>query len=317
MVALLLALGLLVPSAAAPRSASPAPKPNLRGEVMILVYHNFSDTKTGQWFRRLSDFDHDLERLDAQGYRPITLRQYITGDTATPPGTTPVVLTFDDGSKFQMRFTPDGQLDPDCAVAHWVAFAKTHPEFPVHGTFFVNAGDDVFSQKAFIAKKLKMLVDMGSEIGNHTYTHPNLRKISQAQIEREIGLGQYYIDHWLPDYPVTSFALPFGIAPRPDSLAVESEWTGAPRPKAAPVTVRWHYSAVVLVGSGPAPSPLVAGLDGANLPRVQVFDPEFDHWLGYFQAHPDRRFVSDGEAHKPGSLTAAARVPRRGAPKVY
>jgi len=315
MVALLLALGLL--GSAPSRPAAPALKTNLRGEVMILVYHNFSDTKSAQWFRKLSDFDHDLERLDAQGYRPITLRQYVTGDTATPPGTTPVVLTFDDGSKYQMRFTADGQLDPDCAVAHWVQFAKTHPEFPVHGTFFVNAGDDVFSQRAFIEKKLKMLVDLGSEIGNHTYTHPNLRKISEAQIEREIGLGQYYIDRWLPGYAVTSFALPFGIAPRPDALAVEASWTGALRPKAEPVTVRWHYSAVVLVGSGPSASPLVAGLDTANLPRVQVFDPEFDHWLSYFEAHPDRRYVSDGEAHRPGSLPAAAKPVRRGVAKVY
>ncbi|MGH9393664.1 MAG: hypothetical protein ACRD1E_05795, partial [Terriglobales bacterium] len=113
-------------------AAAPAPAPNLRGEVMILVYHNFG--ADARWGRSFASFDSDLARLDAAGFRPVTLRQYVTGEFTLPAGTTPVVLTFDDSSKYQMRYTADGELDPDCAVAHWVAFAKTHPEFPVHGT---------------------------------------------------------------------------------------------------------------------------------------------------------------------------------------
>ncbi|MGH9519415.1 MAG: hypothetical protein ACRD2D_07180, partial [Terriglobales bacterium] len=97
---------------------APALAPNLRGEVMILVYHNFG--KDARWGRSFPSFDSDLARLDAAGYRPITLREYVTGDFTLPRGTTPVVLTFDDGSKFQVRYTPEGQLDPDCALAHWI-----------------------------------------------------------------------------------------------------------------------------------------------------------------------------------------------------
>lgn len=300
--ALALALG------AAAAMAAPPLRPNLRGEVMILVYHNFG--KDARWSRSVESFDRDLARLDAAGYRPVTLRQYVSGDFALPPGTTPVVLTFDDSSKFQVRFTPAGELDPDCALAHWVAFARTHPEFPVHGTFFINPGTDVFGQRVFIQKKLNLLLQLGSEIGNHTYDHPYLNKLPAAQVQREIGLGQYDIDRWLPGYPVTSFALPYGIAPRPDALAVSDAWTGAPAAHHAPVTVRWHYSAVVLVGSGPAASPLVAGLDGAHLPRIQVFHPEFTHWLDYFARHPERRFVSDGQRHQAGSLPRRAPAAR-------
>lgn len=296
----LAAWALLAPARAA---AAPPPAPNLRGEVMILVYHNFG--KDARWGRSFPSFDSDLARLDAAGYRPITLRQYIQGDFALPAGTTPVVLTFDDGSKFQVRFTPAGELDPDCALAHWMAFARQHPEFPVHGTFFVNPGDDVFAQRAFIQKKLDLLVSLGSEIGNHTYSHPYLNKISPAATEREIGLGQYEIERWLPNYPIVSFALPYGIFPNPAELAARGSWTGSPAPHAAPVTVRWNYAAVVKVGSGPAPSPYLAGLDGLRLPRIQVFTPEFDKWMNYFAAHPGHRFFSDGARHAPGSLPAA------------
>ncbi|MGH9466168.1 MAG: polysaccharide deacetylase family protein [Terriglobales bacterium] len=291
-------------------AASPGPtllRANLRGEVMILVYHNFG-THDARWTRSFSSFDQDLARLDAAGYRPITLRQYVSGDFVLPAGTTPVVLTFDDGSKYQMRFTPDSQLAPDSAVARLVAFARTHPEFPVHGTFFVNSGTDVFGQRAFIRQKLRMLVALGSEIGNHTWDHTNLAKLTPAGVEREVGMGQYEIDRWLPGYHVTSFSLPFGVAPHNDQLAVAASWTGALAPHAAPVTVRWDYTAVVLVGSGPAPSPLVAGLPAAHLPRIQAFTPEFNRWMAYFQRHPGRRFASDGRPHRAGSLPRLARA---------
>lgn len=293
---------LLAPLAVAQDAAAPAAAPNLRGQVMILVYHRFG--MDGRWNRSFASFDSDLQRLDAAGFRPITLHQYIAADFQLPAGTTPVVLTFDDGSNMQLRFTPDGQVDPDSAVGHWQAFARTHPEFPVHGTFFVNPGTDVFGQRAFIQQKLELLLKLGSEIGNHTYDHPYFNKISPAATEREIGMGQYLLERWLPGYQVTSFALPYGIASRPDSLAAQASWTGTPNGGRGPVTVSWHYSAVVLVGSGPAPSPLVAGLDGAHLPRIQVFTPEFDKWMSYFSLHPRRRFISDGERHAPASLPA-------------
>jgi hypothetical protein len=283
----------LIPLQAAPLA------PNPRGGVMILVYHNFG--KDARWGRSFPSFDSDLERLDAAGFRPITLRQYITGDFTLPQGATPVVLTFDDGSAFQVKFTPSGELAPDCALAHWVDFAKTHPEFPPHGTFFINPGTGPFKQREFLQKKLDLLVKLGSEIGNHTYTHPYLNKIPTATIEKEIGLGQYYITQWLPGYDVVSFALPFGISPVPADahLTVEGSWSGTVGHRA--VAVKWHYPAVVLVGSGPAPSPYLAGLNGARLPRIQVFTPEFDKWMKYFELHPARRFVSDGARHAPGS----------------
>lgn len=298
----ILLCGLLLAPLGSARAANPL-RPNLRGEVMILVYHRFG-LKDSRWTRAFSSFDHDLARLDEAGYRPITLWQYVSGTFDLPAGTSPVVITFDDSSDNQIKFTAQGQLAPDCALAHWIAFAGAHPDFPMRGVFFINpgvGGHAAFDQPRYAVDKLRLIVQLGGEVGNHTLTHANLRR--QAAIAaREIALGQYYLGRDLPGYAIHSFALPFGIYPMPPSLAWEGEWHN-PRP-GAPAEVRWDYADVVKVGAGPAPSPLVAGFNARHLPRIQVFDPEIDHWLEYFERHPGRRFVSDGERHAPDSLSA-------------
>jgi hypothetical protein len=298
-------LGLILLAGISPALAATAPadrKPNLRGEVMILVYHNFGD-KDLRWTRSLTSFDRDLARLESEGYRPITLAQFVAGDFIVPAGTTPVVLTFDDGSANQMIFTGDGRLAPGCAVAHWTAFAQAHPDFPMRGVFFVNPGTTPFKQPKFVRAKLRMIVELGGEIGNHTYTHANLRR-QEDIAAREIALGQAGIERLLPDYTVHSFALPFGIYPPDQSLAWQGQWHNPAPGRGAPSVIAWHYDAVVKVGANPAASPLVAGFDPHHLPRVQVFDPEFDRWMSYFEKHPERRFISDGRKHAVGSLPA-------------
>lgn len=298
-----LALLLIVAAPRPARAASPL-RANLRGEVMILVYHRFGASDS-RWTRGWSSFDHDLARLAEANYRPVTLWEYVSGRFVLPAGTTPVVITFDDSSNNQVKFTPDGRLAPDCALAHWLAFSRTHPEFPMRGVFFINpglGGHAAFDQPRFAVQKLRLIVKLGGEIGNHTLTHANLRR--QAAIAaREIALGQYYLRQDLPDYQVHSFALPFGIYPVPSLLAWQGAWRN-PRP-GPPAEVNWHYADVVKVGAGPAASSLVAGFDPFHLPRVQAFDPEIDRWMEYFQRHPDRRFVSDGQAHAAGSLPRA------------
>lgn len=291
-----------VPSRSVPRHA-----PNLRGEIMILVYHRFGP-KDSRWTRAYSSFDRDLSQLEAQGYRPITLRAYASGHFSTPAGTTPVVITFDDGTNHQVKFTPSGRLAPDCAMAHWLAFSRRHPDFPFRGVFFVNPGpygSSPFSQPKFAIAKMRLILRLGGEIGNHTLTHANLRHATPAQTEREIGLGEYFLRRDLPGYQVVSLALPYGVYPTPRSLSWQGNWSNPGHSRRLPTAVRWQYRSVVKVGAGPAPSPLVAGFNPHFLPRIQAFDPVIDYWLRYFQRHPRERFVSDGQEH------AVASLPRR------
>ena len=53
-------------------------------------------------------------------------------------GTTPYVMTFDDGGESQMAFGPDGSIGPDTAVGIMLEFAKSHPGYEPAATFYVN-----------------------------------------------------------------------------------------------------------------------------------------------------------------------------------
>ncbi|HAA35110.1 MAG TPA: hypothetical protein DCD97_07355, partial [Firmicutes bacterium] len=73
-------------------------KPNELGEVMILMYHEIGYPESA-WRRTPENFRLDLENLYEQGYRAISLMDLVRGNIDIPAGTSPVVLTFDDGNK--------------------------------------------------------------------------------------------------------------------------------------------------------------------------------------------------------------------------
>lgn len=267
------------------------PRPNLKGEVMVLELHHIGG-KNARWRRSFASFDRDLQRLWARGYRPVTLRQLTRGNFQLPAGTTPVVLSFDDSLLHQIKFTSAGRLAPDCALAHWVAFSRLHPGFGVRPVFFVNTAYHLaFRQPRFTAAKLRLVIQLGGEIGNHTWVHTNLGRNHNAAAD--IGRGQQTLVRWLPaGYHIVSFALPYGIFPHPHSLAWRGQWSDGQGRR-----VRWHYRDVVLVGNGPAPSPYSRRFQAHKIPRIQDYDHELSHWLNYFHQHPGRRFRSDGRRH--------------------
>ncbi len=287
----------------AARPAAAFRKPNLTGKVMVLEYHHLGGTplelkKDTQWRRSFASFDHDLAQLEAGGYRPITLRQLTSGKFRVPAGTTPVVLTFDDSLLHQVKFTPRGKLDADCVLAHWLAFSRRHPDFPMRGVFFVNSAYHLaFRQPQFTRQKLELILKLGGEVGNHTWEHTNLGRNHDPGAD--IGRGQQALQRWLPNYSIVSFALPYGVFPHPNALA----WAGSWRDPRGHI-VHWNYRGVVLVGAGPAPSPYTGKFDAHRLPRIQVFDHQLSRWLRYFDQHPGRRFISDGKRHPLRFLSA-------------
>jgi peptidoglycan/xylan/chitin deacetylase (PgdA/CDA1 family) len=86
---------------------------------------------------------------------------------AMPPKT--VALTFDDGP------------DPEWTPAVLAVLAKHH----VPGTFFV-----VGANVARHPEVVRRIRAGGSEIGVHTFTHPDLRRMSPVMVEREIAETQ-------------------------------------------------------------------------------------------------------------------------------
>ena len=274
--------------------------PNELGRVMILEYHKI-DHPENRWTRTPENFRRDLQRLWERGYRLVRLGDFLDGKMTLPPGTTPVILTFDDSSPGQFRYIEQhGELviDPDCAVGILEAFAKAHPEFGHAATFYVLPGADppnrLFNQPDLATRKLLYLAANGYEIGNHTLWHANLSKYPEPIVRGQVATAQEWIQRHVPGYRPRTLALPMGAYPK------QVQWVETGTVKGS----TYHHEAVLMVAGGAAPSSYAKNFDPYHLPRIQAVESEIAGWLAYFDRHPDERYVSDGE---PGTVTVPSK----------
>lgn len=271
------------PAATSPRPAPAAVGANELGSIPILMYHQLSPTPTGDYDQTPEKFRGELDRLYRENYRPVTITQYLSGNLDLPAGTHPVVLTFDDSTTSQVRFTDTGALDPNCAVGILQDFAATHQGFAPVATFYVN--DNPFAGDP---RALPWLASHGFEIGDHTADHRNLSALGAAGVQREIGENLRTITAAAPGITVRTLALPDGAEPENPALATKGTWEGTP----------YSFDGVLLVGANPAPAPF-GRLDPTSIPRIRSgrTPVQFDsiYWLDHLAAHPDQRYTSDGD----------------------
>ena len=107
-----------------------------------------------------------------------------------------VVLTFD-----------------DAVISHLENVAPLLKEYGFGATFFICRFNDdwraAHSSALMSAEQIREISRMGFEIGNHTWNHPDLRKLQEEQILEEIQkLDDFLVDAGIPK-PVT-FAYPGG-----------------------------------------------------------------------------------------------------------
>jgi peptidoglycan/xylan/chitin deacetylase (PgdA/CDA1 family) len=280
---------------------NPLRVPNELGQVMILMYHEIGDRES-TWSRKAENFQKDLKALYVRGYRPISLRDFVNNEISTPQGFSPVVLTFDDGTKGQFAVDiRDGQkiTRPTSAVGILESFHGEHPDFPLEATFFLN-GRTPFHQPALVKYKLNYLIAKGFDIGNHSRHHKSLAKSDMqtpAKIQRELGIQSVFLKKTLTDHPsyqIDTLALCFGARPRTPRLRAYLR-------RGTAKGLRYDHIAVLNVGSGPAFSPADARLNPLSIPRIRASDHRslrrgFGDWLAYFESNPDERYVSDGDA---------------------
>lgn len=270
--------------------------PNELGRVMILEYHLIGYPEA-QWRRTPENFRKDLEMLYENNYYPIPLQDLVSGNIKTPAGKTPFVITFDDSSLGQFRYLTKGgrlEIDPQSGVGVMEQFKKEHPDFPLTATFYVLPGTGknqrLFGQEEYIKEKLDFLVQNGYEIGNHSYWHENLGKVDDIAVQKQLALAVKEIQSFLPGYQVRSFALPFGIHPQNRSLARQGEYKG----------IKYQHNSVMLVGSGPVPSPYSAEFNTNKMERIQAGDTPWGpkSIVERYRKNPSLRFISDGDPIK-------------------
>lgn len=263
-------------------------RPNELGQVMILEYHEIGP-KEARWTRTPKNFRKDLQRLYELGYRPISLRDYVAGNINTEAGKTPVVITFDDSTQGQFRILPDGKVDPDSAFGILQDFHIKHPDFPAEATFFATYPAP-FGQPKLTEWKFKEIISAGMDIGNHTYSHDSLKKLTSEEVVKELALAVREGLKLDPKARIDTVALPYGLAPKDQNVLESGSYDGT----------KYRNIAALLVGANPAPSPADPKFDPFRLPRIQAVDPSIatcgiDQWLNYFKKHPEKRYISDGD----------------------
>ncbi len=268
-------------------------KPNEAGQIMVLMYHNIGpEEKT--WVRTPENFRNDLKYLYDNGYRPIRLSDYVKGHITTEAGMTPIVLTFDDANLNNFNYLQDGSIDPDSAVGILVEFNASHPDFPLHATFFSN-GVNPFRQSTLIQKKIDFLLANGMDIGNHSKEHMNFKDATQADLEYQLGAQVEYLKQYVPsDYAINTLALPYGSRPKDKSLEIYLQ-------KGQYKDVSYENIAILNVGWMPALSPFHNAFNPLSIPRVRASETDVDNvgfmnYLKDYEMNPQKRFISDGEA---------------------
>jgi polysaccharide deacetylase len=266
--------------------------PNELGSIMILEYHLIQEEES-RWGRSIENFKRDLEVLYQAGFRTIGMAEYIDGKIGLTAGTKPILLTFDDSSPGQFRYVVKNgkkEIDPACAVGILLDFGAKHPGFGQKAVFYVlpeaKQPHKLFGQPEFEAEKMKELVALGFEIGNHTLWHANLGKYDPITVHKQLAQSVEAIQRSVPGYAIRSLALPFGVYPKDINLAVTGSFQG----------ISYRHEAILKVSGGPAPSPFNTACDLLHLPRIQVPSSDFQYWLNHFEKHPGEAFISDGKA---------------------
>lgn len=279
-------------------------EPNELGKVMILEYHEITHDEEQRWSKPAAMFRKDLERLYAEGFRAVSLEDFLNGSINLPKGLSPVVITFDDSTPGQLRFLQENadkgknaarnpvageatgvpEVDPQSAVGIMVDFAKEHPDFGLEATFYV-LFPHPFGDPKTARVKLKYLVDLGLDIGNHTFNHLDLKKATSEDTEKDLSMAAKAIEEATEGYKPTTLSLPYGSYPSYPAKAKKGQFEGT----------SYSNRAFLLVGAEPAVPPLRKGFDPYKLPRIQATSEELDKWLSYFESHPEERYVSDGD----------------------
>ena len=267
-------------------------KPNENGQIMIIMYHGISDEES-EWVRTVDNFKKDLKSLYDNGYRLLSLSDYVNNNIDTEAGYTPVILTFDDGLQNQLNYLDEdgvNVIDPDCAVGILEEFYNYYPDFGRGASFFIYYPVP-FRQSDFIYDKFKFLAENGYEIGNHGYNHENLREIPIDKVQESLGKNAQRTYDILNGYIVQTLALPYGAAPKGDNYkyVVKGEYND----------FSYNNIAVLKVGSNPAYAPNHIKFDSERLPRVRgseilVKGTGIYDYIEYFKENPEKRYISDG-----------------------
>ena len=286
-------------------------RPNELGRIPVIMYHSVDDSRP---FDRhglnvsTATFRKDLMLLRKYGMYPINLRDFRshTALSQVPKGMIPVVLTFDDGRKSQFVTHQDGSPSGSCALGIFESFIRDHaPNWKRRASFYVMPKSvynlEPFQQPGKAKAKLNYLVEAGYEVGNHTWSHRSLRRMSASQVSSELIRCFYGIRSLCPMATMDTLCIPFGEYPKC------SNWR---RVLANPLRQATDmHSTILMAWGGPSYSPFDKRYDNLRVTRIGVSPNELETALKRL-ADSESWYVSGGESgvlHVPARLAKYVR----------
>ncbi|GAA3658126.1 polysaccharide deacetylase family protein [Nonomuraea antimicrobica] len=267
---------------------------NEAGLVPVLMYHRVLAKRIASLDRTPTQLRDELEKLAKKGYVPITAREFVTGDIRVPAGKFPVVLTFDDGHRSHFGLDASGAPRPDSAVGVIEDVARRYPGFRPTATFWINREPFGLRDHDAQAAAVRWLVEHGYEVANHTWSHPDLRRLKRKKVQEQIVRIERLLGK-LGAPPSETMALPYGSLPRGKKPARTGSWDGT----------RYDFAGVFLAGAEPSLSPYAKKFDRGAIQRIQSNGKKGEcrkwcsqYWLEWLDKHPGERFVSDGDPER-------------------
>ncbi len=172
---------------------------------VVLVYHAVDDVAAQADPSMLVTAPRHLEAhvrmLLLRGYRFFTAEELLDefGGHRPPPQT--AALTFDDG------------------WADWLTVGvPLLQRLGVRATFYISPGrwgvhDDLVQGEAgrlLGSQEARALYDLGMELGSHSMSHPDLRKLADDALAGELSASKAAIE-WITGRSCRTFAYPFGL----------------------------------------------------------------------------------------------------------
>jgi peptidoglycan/xylan/chitin deacetylase (PgdA/CDA1 family) len=149
-----------------------------RARVPILMYHVIDRPPRGAampglWLPR-REFRREVDALAARGYHAVTLGQvWDAWHHRGPLPSKPVVFSFDDGYASQ--------------------YTNALPILRSHGWRGVLNLEVATLHTTMRSRQVRALVRSGWEVDDHTMTHPDLTKVSSAQLRYEVAGSRTWI----------------------------------------------------------------------------------------------------------------------------
>ncbi len=276
--------------------------PNEAGEIPIIMFHRlieaYEENTEKEYTTTFSEFEALLQTLYDNGYRLISMADFIDCNISVPAGTMPMLFTFDDGTAGQFNLIEEGgclKVNPKSAVGIMAAFNEKHPDFGLKGMFYVNMdiGDNTFQGKGTLEERFEILQGLGLELGSHTWGHVNYSEAknnSAQRIQESLGKNQEKANEILPGIRFYSLALPYGSLP--DKSLYKYLESGSYN------GVEYKNESIMAVGANPSVPSISKNYNSLYVRRVRAqgrvaVDGDLTWWLPKMTS--TRMFISDGD----------------------